>query len=101
MTTIAHLVQAIYHKKPFGWVVIMGGVWDSVGFMIRAAATQYQQALYLYVPQQMLILLAPLWINAFMYMVLGRLVLYFLPEQEVLGIQARWFTLIFVLADIW
>ena len=78
----------------------MAGVWQSVGFAIRAAATQHQQALFLYVPSQILILLAPLWINAFIYLVFGRMVWFFLPEQKVIGIKARWLTVIFVLSDV-
>ena len=41
-----------------------------------------------------------MWINAFLYMVLGRMILYFLPEGKVLGIRARWLTFMFVLSDI-
>lgn len=50
--------------------------------------------------QTLLILLAPIWINAYVYMVLGRMILYYLPSQHVFGVSARRLTLIFVLLDI-
>ena len=47
-----------------------------------------------------LILLSPLWINAFLYMLMARLVLFFVPEQRLGGITARRLSLVFVLLDI-
>jgi len=41
------------------------------------------------------VLLAPLWVNAFVYVVFGRMVHYFLPEKKIMGVRAihmaRWF----------
>lgn len=54
----------------------------------------------IYVGQFLLILLAPLWINAFVYMVLGRMIHFFLDDDKVFGMRARRITLIFVLFDI-
>jgi hypothetical protein len=47
-----------------------------------------------------LVILAPLWIAAFDYMSLGRLVLLFLPSKRCLGLSARKITLLFVIGDI-
>ncbi|KUJ07476.1 uncharacterized protein LY89DRAFT_712005 [Mollisia scopiformis] len=47
-----------------------------------------------------LILVAPLWINGFVYMVLGRMVWNFLPSREVFGIPARRLGVYFVTLDI-
>lgn len=47
------------------------------------------------VESSLLVLLAPLWVNAFVYMVFGRMVYFFLPEQKIVGIRAihmaKWF----------
>ncbi|EEP82546.1 predicted protein [Uncinocarpus reesii 1704] len=53
-----------------------------------------------YIPAQILIILAPLWLNAFIYMVLGRMIYFFLPEQKCFGISAKRLTLIFVILDV-
>lgn len=49
---------------------------------------------------QLLIILAPLWLNAFIYMVLGRMIHFFIPEQKCFGFKARKLTVIFLLLDI-
>jgi hypothetical protein len=51
-------------------------------------------------PEELLILLAPLWINAFDYMILGRMIYYYLPEKKLLGIGAQRFAVYFVCMDI-
>lgn len=43
---------------------------------------------------------APLWTNAFVYMVMGRLVWNFSERAKVLGVHAWRFGLYFVMADI-
>ena len=100
LTTFTHLAQAILYRKGFCWVIIMAASWEFAGFAIRAAGTQYQGSLGLFFFQQVLILLAPIWLNAFVYMVFGRMVLYFLPDQKVAKIKAKRLTLIFVLLDV-
>ena len=44
--------------------------------------------------------LAPLWINAYVYMVLGRMVYNFTTSAKILGVKAWRFGLYFVLLDI-
>ncbi|KAG9187403.1 hypothetical protein G6011_05274 [Alternaria panax] len=75
LLTVAHILLAILHRKRFCWVIIMGAIWELASFILRT--------------------LAPLWINAFVYMTAGRLV-YFLHSRERLwGIEVvkigRWF----------
>lgn len=48
----------------------------------------------------MFILLAPLWINAFVYMILGRLVNMFLVDKRLVRVKASRIGVVFVLADI-
>ncbi|KAJ7455893.1 hypothetical protein FB451DRAFT_1342275 [Mycena latifolia] len=83
LTTFAHVVQAVRYRKKFCWVVIMAGSWETGGLVLR-----------------LLILLAPLWINAFLYVLMACLVYFFVPEKHVGGISARRLSLCFVLLDI-
>ena len=100
LTTLTHIIQAFHYGKRFCWVIIMGGTWETVAFIIRIFSIQHQTAQGLYEPQFILILVAPLWINAFDYMVLGRMVYYFLPGQKIMGMNPRRMALVFVLLDI-
>ena len=100
LTTIAHITQAIVYKKRFCWVIITGTTWETAGFIFRTLATYNQTSQGYMITSQLFILLAPLWINAFDYMTLGRMVHFFLPDQKVWGIKAKRLTLIFVLLDI-
>ncbi|KAG5208142.1 RTA1-involved in 7-aminocholesterol resistance [Trichophyton interdigitale] len=100
LTTGSHIVQAFTFKKTFSWVVIVGGAWEAIAYGLRAAGAKniYQKGFGL--PHHILIALAPLWINAYVYMVLGRMVHFFLPDKRCFGISARRLTVIFVCLDI-
>ncbi|KAK2873841.1 hypothetical protein FQN49_002026 [Arthroderma sp. PD_2] len=100
LTTTTHIVQAVTFKKPFSWVIIVGGAWELAAFALRAAGAKdlYQKGFGY--PHHILVALAPLWINAYVYMVLGRMVHFFLPDRRCFGISARKLTVIFVCLDI-
>ncbi|KAH8829938.1 RTA1 domain-containing protein [Flagelloscypha sp. PMI_526] len=100
ISTIAHFIQAIIYRKGFCWVIIMAAFWEDISFVFRWLSVYDISPLGFGSPAQLLAMLAPLWINAFCYMVLGRVILYFLPEQKVWGVGARRLSLIFVLLDI-
>ncbi|KAJ7487224.1 RTA1 like protein-domain-containing protein [Mycena galericulata] len=100
LTTIAHTVQAIHYRKKFCWVVIMAGIWETAGLVLRVFSVLHTTALGPSIPSQLLILLAPLWINAFLYVLMSRFVYFFVPEKRVGGINARRLSLCFVLLDI-
>ncbi|KDQ59342.1 hypothetical protein JAAARDRAFT_34082 [Jaapia argillacea MUCL 33604] len=100
LSTIAHISQAIIYRKKFCWIIIMAALWETGGFVTRVLATLNQSVITFVFPSQILILLAPLWINAFCYVVLGRMVHYFLPDQSVARIKARRLATLFVLLDI-
>ncbi|KAI1979432.1 hypothetical protein LOZ53_000678 [Ophidiomyces ophidiicola] len=87
-------------RKKFCWVIIMASAWETLGFALRSYSTQNLRSLGPFVPSQLLIILSPLWLNAFVYMVLGRMIYFFLPEKKCFGITAKKLTLIFVLLDI-
>ncbi|KAL9112962.1 MAG: hypothetical protein Q9227_002827 [Pyrenula ochraceoflavens] len=103
-SAIIHLIQAVLHKKPFSWVIIMGALWEMVGYGFRSASVLDQTDKTRFTYQSIFILLAPLWVNAFAYMSLGRMVHMFLGPNEidrhVLKVPAQKFTLIFVTLDI-
>ncbi|KAF3937255.1 hypothetical protein ABW19_dt0202155 [Dactylella cylindrospora] len=101
LSTLAHIFQAFYHHKwrPC-WVVVMGSAWETVAFGLRAKATQDPTAEAYGIPSIILIFLAPLLVNAFAYMVLGRMVFYYLNEKKVCGIKAKKLTVVFVWLDI-
>ncbi|DAA73431.1 TPA_exp: putative RTA1 domain protein [Trichophyton benhamiae CBS 112371] len=100
LTTGSHIIQAFTFKKTFSWVIIVGGAWEAIAYGLRAAGAKniYQKGFGL--PHHILIALAPLWINAYVYMVLGRMVHFFLPDKRCFGISARRLTVIFVCLDI-
>ncbi|EFE37728.1 RTA1 domain protein, putative [Trichophyton verrucosum HKI 0517] len=100
LTTGSHIMQAFTFKKTFSWVIIVGGAWEAIAYGLRAAGAKniYQKGFGL--PHHILIALAPLWINAYVYMVLGRMVHFFLPDKRCFGISARRLTVIFVCLDI-
>ncbi|KAJ6452268.1 RTA1 domain-containing protein, partial [Mycena sanguinolenta] len=100
LTAIAHFIQAIHYRKGFCWAIIMGGLWETAGLILRVYNVMNTTSLAYQIPSQLLILLAPLWINAFLYVLMSRMVYFFVPEKHVGGISARRLSLCFVLLDI-
>jgi hypothetical protein len=95
MLTFAHLTLAIIYRKRFCWVIVMATAWEFAAFILRAAGSRNQQSEALSTASQLLFLLAPLWINAFVYMTAGRLIYTFHPNKRVWAIKAislgKWF----------
>jgi hypothetical protein len=79
---------------------VICGVWETAGFSIRVASTRNLFQLGFFIPQQLLIVLAPLFLNAFIYMVLGRMIYLLVPERKCFGISARKLSRMFVILDI-
>lgn len=78
----------------------MSCLWETAGFAMRAVSAKEIYGLWHFIPQQLLVILAPIWLNAFVFMAMGRMIHFLLPEKEVFGISARRLTLIFVSLDI-
>lgn len=78
----------------------MGAIWETLSFIIRNLSIQNPTSQGIYTPSFILFLLAPLWINAFDYMLLGRMVYHFLPNQKLFGIRAQRMAVYFVVLDI-
>jgi RTA1 like protein len=101
ITTFTHIYQAVAYKRlRLCWVIIMGATWEFVSFALRVAGTRNQQSAGLATASQILLLLAPMWVNAFDYMVLGRMIYFFVPEQQIWGIKGIKLTKIFVWLDV-
>lgn len=80
----------------------MAASWEMGAFILHAYGSQDQQAQGYATGHQVLFLLAPVWLNAFVYMTFARMVYFFRPggEPRVCYIPARWLGRIFVVADI-
>lgn len=78
----------------------MAGLWETISFAVHALGARDQQNIGYATSHQLLFLLAPLWINAFVYMTLARMVYFFVPEQRVFGVRASSLAKYFVIADI-
>lgn len=95
LLTLAHLFFAILFRKRFCSVIIMASLWQFLAFTLRALASRDQQNEGFAIASQLLFLLAPLWINAFVYMTAGRLVWFLHPEKKIWKFKAlslgKWF----------
>ncbi|KAL5345294.1 hypothetical protein ACLOAV_009664 [Pseudogymnoascus australis] len=100
VATLAHYIQAFAYRKPFCWVVCMASTWETLGFGFRIMGARNPRASGWPIGSQMLVLLAPLWVNAFVYMVVGRIVYFWLPDKRIWGIRATSLTRWFVWFDI-
>ena len=100
LLVFAHGVQAFQYRKPFAIVIVMGTAWECVGYIFRSLSVTSQLNSTFYTVQFLLIILAPLWVNAYIYMVLGRMIHFFLDDDRVFGLKARRITVMFVIFDI-
>ncbi|KAM5347803.1 hypothetical protein ACJ41O_007627 [Fusarium nematophilum] len=98
--TGVHIWQAARYKKRWCWVIIMASIWEMMAFFFRAISTKHQQSTGIYLVFQIFILLAPIWVNAFAYMSLGRMVYYFLPSRSIFHMPAATIAAFFVALDI-
>lgn len=78
----------------------MGATWETVSFILHALGAHDQQNSGYATSHQLLYLLAPLWINAFAYMTIARMVHYFLPDKTVWRIRGVSLAKYFVWADV-
>ena len=100
LTVIAHITQAIIYRKGYSWVVIMGAAWEMGCYIFRTLSIGKPDNESFYTAWFLLMLLAPLWINAYVYMALGRMVYNFTSSARILKVKAWRFGLYFVLLDI-
>ncbi|XXG95356.1 hypothetical protein Hte_001618 [Hypoxylon texense] len=70
-----------------------------MAYLFRTVSTRHQQNTGIYLVFQIFILLSPLWVNAFDYMVLGRMIYFFVPSRKVFHIPAPTLAAAFVTFD--
>ncbi|KAK1623027.1 RTA1 domain-containing protein [Colletotrichum phormii] len=100
LSFVAHIAQAILYRKRFCWVLCVGASWELTAFILRSLGARDQQQIGYQIGGQLLFLLAPLWINAFAYMLSARLVYFVLPDQRVFRVKATALTKIFITMDV-
>ncbi|EZF28976.1 hypothetical protein H109_07850 [Trichophyton interdigitale MR816] len=96
---IVHFVQATIYKAGFVWVILMGATWECIGFVARSAGTRDQQSSGLATTAQLFILLSPLWVNAFDYMALARMIHFYIPSRTIGIFKPALLAKIFVVLD--
>lgn len=104
----------------YTWVIVMGALWELLAFVFRLFQTRQQNNESWATAHTVLFLLAPLctnfpcyqlrrmpWlipdivgINAFLYMTVGRLIYFFIPDKRLAGITAERYGQLFVWLDI-
>ncbi|KAL4811857.1 RTA1 like protein [Aspergillus spinulosporus] len=97
--TLFHVWKAWKTRARFCIPFIMGGVFEVVGFAVRAACTNATADLTLYIIQAVFILLGPVLFAASVYMVLARLIRGVGAEKYSL-VRINWVTKTFVVGDI-
>jgi hypothetical protein len=100
LTTCFHIYQAIITRKAYSTVIIFSAFVQTVTFVLRIISIMHPTLSWPYIGWFVLILIAPLLTNAFVYMIMGRMVYNFLPDKKLLGIKAWRFGMFFVLLDI-
>jgi hypothetical protein len=100
LTFLVHLAQAFLFRKRFCWVIVVGSGWQCIGLIMRTYSTIDQTKTSTAAAGQLLVLLTPLWVNAFVYMIFGRMVYYYVPDQRVAGIKAQSLAKVFIWLDI-
>ncbi|PWY79248.1 hypothetical protein BO70DRAFT_338439 [Aspergillus heteromorphus CBS 117.55] len=100
LTTLAHLAQAIIYRKPYCWVITVSGLIQTVTYIFRVLSILNPASYTDYAAWFVLILVAPLWTNAFVYMVMGRMVWNFTDDARVLKVRPWHFGLFFVVLDV-
>ncbi|KAI8937395.1 hypothetical protein NX059_005122 [Plenodomus lindquistii] len=99
-TLLAHCWQAVHYRAWYTWVLIMSATWQTAAFIIRCIGILNPLNEPVNNATYVLVLLAPLWINAFCFMVMARLVHMFMPQHGILRLKGSWLAIIFVLLDI-
>jgi RTA1 like protein len=100
LTSCLHIFQAWHYRKSFCWVLIMGALWEFTSLVTRVISINDPTNKSVSQTTFVFLILAPMWINAFDYMVLGRMIYFYLPEKALARIPGRRLAVYFVCADI-
>lgn len=100
LTTIGHIFQAWKYKTWWVWPLVMSGIWQTLAFIVRCLSIASPTNALLNEITYCLVLLAPLWTNAFCYIVLARLVHMFMPNHSLFKIKGSLMASLFVCLDV-
>ncbi|KAI4683766.1 uncharacterized protein J4E84_006604 [Alternaria hordeiaustralica] len=96
---LLHLYQFLKSRNRIIVFVVIGALCEVGGYGARIASHFDNQAWGPYITQGVLTLVGPLWFAATIYMMLGRTIR-LASGEDVSLIPARWYTRIFVTADV-
>lgn len=100
LTFIAHLVQMTWHKKVYSWVITFSAALQLATYILRTLSIIHPANVNFYTYWFVFMMVAPVFTNAYVYMVMGRTVYNHTTKGSVFGIKAWRFGLIFVLLDV-
>ncbi|KAE9366362.1 RTA1-domain-containing protein [Stipitochalara longipes BDJ] len=102
LTTAIHSFQAAVYKTRFCIPLIIGGIWETLGYTIRAVGAKKEESVALYAVQLTLVVLAPAFVAAFNYMLFGRILRTYSSDTKpkALGVSDTWITRLFVGFDV-
>ncbi|KAJ4361178.1 hypothetical protein N0V95_002148 [Ascochyta clinopodiicola] len=99
LTTGFHMFQTFKKRSWFMTPFIIGGLFQSIGYIGRILSSNDRWRLSPFIMQSLLLLLAPALYAASIYMILGRLILLTGGERYSL-VRRTWLTKIFVGGDV-
>ncbi|KAF4177570.1 hypothetical protein CNMCM8927_009393 [Aspergillus lentulus] len=100
IATVVHIILMFPYRAAYFIPLILGGICETFGYYGRAwSHDKGRTAIGPWALQEMLILCAPPFIAASIYMVLGRIIRAFSAEHHS-AIRTKWLTTIFVLNDV-
>ncbi|KAH7169490.1 RTA1 like protein-domain-containing protein [Fusarium sp. MPI-SDFR-AT-0072] len=100
LATCAHVFQAFRYRKPYCSIMIISGLLQTFAYIFRSLSIQNPASLALYAAWFVLILIAPICTNAFVYMILGRMVWNYTKTGKLLQLSAWRIGQLFVVLDI-
>ncbi|KAI5843392.1 RTA-like protein, partial [Morchella snyderi] len=99
ISTLLHAYQLIRTRTWSFIPLLIGGIFEVIGYTGRVQSHYDTEALGPYIMQTLLLLVAPALFAASIYMILGRLIALLDGEKQSL-IRLKWLTKIFVAGDI-
>ncbi|KAF3041902.1 hypothetical protein E8E12_006217 [Didymella heteroderae] len=99
LTTILHLFQLVKKRTWYFIPLVIGGAFETIGFIGRYLSKNDIWALGPFIMQSLLILVAPALFAASIYIILGRVILMVDGERYSL-IRQKWLTKTFVAGDV-
>ncbi|KAJ8071187.1 hypothetical protein OCU04_001526 [Sclerotinia nivalis] len=97
--TLAHLIQAVFYKKGYSFLIIAASIWGLTAFILRVLSTHNQQDSVLELLSSIFALTISPLINAYHYVLLGRIVHHYVTSRSLLGTRAQFLALPFLVIN--